>query len=75
MLVDIKMDEMDGLSLIRKLREEYRAEETLFIIVTAYDEFFLCAAGDTVKCGKLSAETIGKTENGGNDTENKKAAG
>ena len=39
MLVDIKMDEMDGLSLIRKLREEYRAEETLFIIVTAYDEF------------------------------------
>ena len=51
MLVDIKMDEMDGLSLIRKLREEYRAEDT------------------------LSAETIGKTENGGNDTENKKAAG
>ena len=39
MLVDIKMDEMDGLSLIRKLREEYRAEDTLFIIVTAYDEF------------------------------------
>jgi len=39
MLVDIKMDEMDGLSLIRRLREEYGAEETLFIIVTAYDEF------------------------------------
>ncbi len=39
MLVDIKMDEMDGLSLIRRLREAYGAEDTLFIIVTAYDEF------------------------------------
>ena len=35
--VDIRMDEMDGLTLIEKLKE--KEKKAIFVIVTAYDEF------------------------------------
>ncbi len=35
--VDIRMDEMDGLELIEKLRQEEK--KAVYVIVTAYDEF------------------------------------
>ena len=35
--VDIRMEEMDGLTLIEKLKENYK--DVIFVIVTAYDEF------------------------------------
>ncbi len=46
-LADIKMPIMDGICLLKKIREE-NLSDAFFVILSGYGDFFLCAAGNQI---------------------------